>query len=213
MQDKIFIPLICILGKSGSGKSTLVSHLEQYGSKQIPSYTTRQPRYENEAGHIFVTKDEFAKIRKDIVAYNNYLNNDYGITTQQIDNLDYDLYVVDKTGLESLRKSYKGTRPIWSIYIDCSDINLHDRLYNRYYKIYNTPEKAEEKTSARMLQDKKEFKDVENIVDFIIQNNNEDINIAKNELVSKMIDIVNRAKSDMDYEYKKYLGDVDNEEI
>ena len=42
-------PLFCILGASASGKSTLVKMLEnEFKMKQIPSYTTRLPRYEGE---------------------------------------------------------------------------------------------------------------------------------------------------------------------
>lgn len=42
-------PLLCVLGASGSGKSTLCAELEKrFGLKSIPSYTTRQPRFEGE---------------------------------------------------------------------------------------------------------------------------------------------------------------------
>ena len=53
-------PLFCILGASASGKSTLVQMLEnKFKMKQIPSHTTRLPRYEGEAGHTFVSEKEF----------------------------------------------------------------------------------------------------------------------------------------------------------
>ena len=53
-------PLFCILGASASGKSTLVQMLEkEFNMKQIPSCTTRLPRYEGETGHTFVSEKEF----------------------------------------------------------------------------------------------------------------------------------------------------------
>ena len=53
-------PLFCILGASASGKSTLVQILEkEFNMKQIPSYTTRPPRFKGEEGHTFVSEKEF----------------------------------------------------------------------------------------------------------------------------------------------------------
>ena len=127
-------PLFCILGASASGKSTLVQKLEEeFTMKQTPSYTTRSPRYEGEAGHTFVSEKEF-KALNDIVAYNYYLGNHYGVTASQIDDDTYNLYVVDQTGLNELHKKYKGNREIYSIFIDCSYINRYKRLFGRYHK-------------------------------------------------------------------------------
>ena len=112
-------PLFCILGASASGKSTLVKMLEnEFKMKQIPSYTTRSPRFKGEEGHTFVSEKEF-KALNDIVAYNYYLGNHYGVTASQIDDDTYNLYVVDQTGLNELRKKYRGNRKIYSIFIDC----------------------------------------------------------------------------------------------
>lgn len=167
------LPLICILGKSGSGKSTLVNFLENSTNmKQIPSYTTRPPRYENEKGHTFVTKEEFNKLTN-IVAYNYYLGNEYGVTEEQIDNLKYKWYVVDVTGFKDLKRNYKGDRPIIGIYIQCTPIVLYDRLYNRYMRMYNDPVKATQKTKERVTKDEEEFKDAVDIVDYVIDNNDD----------------------------------------
>ena len=48
-------PLLLFVGKSGSGKSTVANYLSSNNHYiQLQSYTTRQPRYENEPGHIFI---------------------------------------------------------------------------------------------------------------------------------------------------------------
>ena len=54
-MDKI----ICLVGCSGSGKTTLAKELEGKGYNIIHSYTTRQPRYENEWGHTFIDTTNF----------------------------------------------------------------------------------------------------------------------------------------------------------
>lgn len=174
-------PLFCILGASASGKSTLVQMLEkEFNMKQIPSYTTRSPRYEGEAGHTFVTDEEFQNLN-DIVAYNYYLNNHYGVTSQQIDDEAHDLYVVDQTGLNELKEKYKGDRKIYSVYIDCLPINRYDRLFDRYFKMYQNSLVATNRAMERIKQDEIEFENCNLVVDYVITNN-DNIETAYDEL-------------------------------
>lgn len=174
-------PLFCILGASASGKSTLVQMLEkECNMKQIPSYTTRSPRYEGEAGHTFVSKKEF-KALNDIVAYNYYLDNHYGVTSQQIDDEAHDLYVVDQTGLNELKEKYKGDRKIYSVYIDCLPLNRYDRLFDRYVKMYQNSLVATNRAMERIKQDEIEFKNCNLVVDYVIANN-DNIETAYEEL-------------------------------
>lgn len=174
-------PLFCILGASASGKSTLVQKLEiELNMKQIASYTTRPPRYEGEAGHTFVTEEEFQNLN-DIVAYNYYLNNHYGVTSQQIDDEAHDLYVVDQTGLNELKEKYKGDRKIYSVYIDCLPINRYDRLFDRYFKMYQNSLVAINRAMERIKQDEIEFENCNLVVDYVITNN-DNIETAYDEL-------------------------------
>lgn len=174
-------PLFCILGASASGKSTLVQKLEiELNMKQIASYTTRPPRYDGEAGHTFVTDEEFQNLN-DIVAYNYYLNNHYGVTSQQIDDEAHDLYVVDQTGLNELKEKYKGDRKIYSVYIDCLPINRYDRLFDRYFKMYQNSLVATNRAMERIKQDKIEFENCNLVVDYVITNN-DNIETAYDEL-------------------------------
>ena len=174
-------PLFCTLGASASGKSTLVQKLEiELNMKQIASYTTRPPRYEGEAGHTFVTEEEFQSL-SDIVAYNYYLDNHYGVTSQQIDDEAHDLYVVDQTGLNELKEKYKGDRKIYSVYIDCLPLNRYDRLFDRYFKMYQNSLVATNRAMERIKQDEIEFENCNLVVDYVITNN-DNIETAYDEL-------------------------------
>lgn len=174
-------PLFCILGASASGKSTLVQKLEiELNMKQIASYTTRPPRYEGEAGHTFVTEEEFQSL-SDIVVYNYYLDNHYGVTSQQIDDETHDLYVVDQTGLNELKEKYKGDRKIYSVYIDCLPLNRYDRLFDRYFKMYQNSLVATNRAMERIKQDEIEFENCNLVVDYVITNN-DNIETAYEEL-------------------------------
>ena len=99
-------PLLTILGKSGSGKTTLCAELEKrYGLKSIPSYTTRQPRFDGEQGHTFITEDEFDKL-EDILAYAKTDDCRYAVTKEMLENEEYSIYVVDTSGLLYLYNHY-----------------------------------------------------------------------------------------------------------
>lgn len=124
-------PLFLFVGKSASGKSTIANLLsEKYGYKQIWSYTTRPPRYENESGHIFVSKEEFDNL-VDLAAYTLYNNYEYGTTFEQINKAD--IYVVDVPGVESLLKNLQDDkRPIAIMYFDTSVYNRIHRMIDRH---------------------------------------------------------------------------------
>lgn len=188
-------PLFCILGASASGKSTLVQKLEiELNMKQIACYTTRPPRYEGEAGHTFVTEEEFQSL-SDIVAYNYYLDNHYGVTSQQIDDEAHDLYVVDQTGLNELKEKYKGDRKIYSVYIDCLPLNRYDRLFDRYFKMYQNSLVATNRAMERIKQDEIEFENCNLVVDYVITNN-DNIETAYDELKNYIQAITKRQDND-----------------
>ena len=123
-------PLFLFVGRSASGKTTIANMLEeQYGYKQVQSYTTRPKRYEGETGHIFISKEDFDKL-EDIVAYVKYDGNEYCATSKQLD--ECDIYVIDPIGVETLFKNYKNAqRPICIIYFDAAIKTRIDRMINR----------------------------------------------------------------------------------
>lgn len=123
-------PLLLFVGKSASGKTTIANKLcEQYNKKQVESYTTRQPRYENEIGHKFISKEEFKKL-PELAAYTYYNGNDYGTTFEQLK--ECDIYVIDVPGVETLLKNYnKINRAILIFYFDSPVPTRIDRMKKR----------------------------------------------------------------------------------
>ena len=108
-------PLYLIVAQSGTGKTTLANMLEeQYGLKQLESYSTRPPRYKGEGGHEFITDEEYSKL-ENIVAYTTYNQFEYCATAEQVDKSD--VYVIDIAGIETLLERYKSDRPITIFYL------------------------------------------------------------------------------------------------
>lgn len=123
-------PLFLFVGRSASGKTTIANMLsEQCGFKQVESYTTRKPRYDNEVGHIFVSEDEFKNLGE-LAAYTYYNSNHYGTTFEQLNQCD--IYVIDIPGLESLLQKLKDNdRPICVFYFDATVYNRILRMIDR----------------------------------------------------------------------------------
>lgn len=122
-------PLFLFVGKSASGKTTIANLLEEkYCFNQVQSYTTRQPRYDGETGHIFLTEEEFNNL-EDIVSYTLYNGNQYGTTANLLD--QNDIFVVDVPGVESLLEKYKTNRPICIIYFDATVATRIRRMVGR----------------------------------------------------------------------------------
>lgn len=126
------------VGPSASGKTTVANTLEQQGrilasgrqmyDKQVRSYTTRAPRYENEDGHVFISKQEFDKL-ENIVAYTEYNGHHYCATKEQIDGAT--IYVVDVDGVDTLLAKYTTDRPIHIWYFNASVPKRIDRMVYR----------------------------------------------------------------------------------
>lgn len=117
-------PLILLVGKSGSGKTTIAEYLEKnYGMKMLESYTTREPRYEGERGHTFITYNEYLQLQNKVGV--TYFDGKYYCCTQeQCDNSD--VYVIDPDGIAVFRRNYKGNRKHIIIYLK---VNPFVRLF------------------------------------------------------------------------------------
>lgn len=116
-------PLYLLIGRSASGKTTIATMLEEkYGLRQVDSYTTRPPRYQNEIGHVFVSEEEFNQLIH-IVSYTEYNNYKYCATSELLDQCS--IFVVDPHGVETLLEKYNTDRQIIALYFDT---NVHNRI-------------------------------------------------------------------------------------
>ena len=122
-------PLYLFVGKSSSGKTTIARLLEdQYGHKQVQSYTTRPPRYKGEYGHVFVSDEEFQNLGE-LAAYTFYNGYHYGTTFQQLD--ECSIYVIDPPGVEYLLRNISCDKTVKIIYFDAAVSTRIDRMVDR----------------------------------------------------------------------------------
>ena len=161
-----------IVGASGSGKTAITEKLEElYHLKSIQSYTTRPPRYDGEAGHTFVSNEEFDELT-DYVAYTEFAGNRYCATSEQVENND--LYVIDSNGVKFFMKSYTGKKTPKIIYIN-SDLNVrYERMVKRAEENGDDFITAVDKALGRIKTDVVEFYDFTHNnahVDFTVSNN------------------------------------------
>ena len=122
--------LYLFVGKSASGKSTIANMLEeQYGHKQVWSYTTRPRRCEDEKYHIFINDEEFDQL-DELAAYTEYNGFRYGTTWEQLGKCS--IYVIDVPGIEALLQNM-GERdlPICIIYFDAAVATRIMRMIGR----------------------------------------------------------------------------------
>lgn len=121
--------ILLLIGASGSGKSTVARYLcEQYGLRQIDSYTTRPPRYRGESGHIFITDEEFDQLQ-DFVGYTLYNGHRYGATAQQVE--ENDIYVIDPAGVEFFRTAYHGDKQVFVVELIVDEEERKRRMLER----------------------------------------------------------------------------------
>lgn len=138
-----------LVGRSGSGKSSIADYLEEkYEWKILQSYTTRLPRYEGERGHLFISPQEFNKL-KNKCAYTFFAGCEYCATVGQVE--DSDLYIIDPAGIEYFAKTYKGTKEPICIILDLSTQLAEKHLSNRKGA-------SPEETIKRLEHDEEAFK-------------------------------------------------------
>lgn len=170
MQENLFYlgNVICLLvGKSGSGKTTLANELEKrYGFKQLKSYTTRKPRYQREAGHIFLTEKEFDSL-EGIIAQTVFDGNRYAATEEQVNNAD--IYVIDVQGIQNLLRRYRGRKEIKIVYLDVP-------AYIRFYRMVRRGDSCWQAVK-RIFHDRKAFADMPP-VDIVLTREKQDFQIA-----------------------------------
>jgi guanylate kinase len=171
MKAKNFI---LIVGNSGSGKTTVVEELEKrYGLKPIQSYTTRQPRYKGETGHIFVQHKDMPP-HSEMVGYTLYNYQHYWATKQQVE--DNDLYVIDPAGIQYFREHYDGDKPYLVIQIWAPEEICKQRMFARG--------DSEDAVKARLAYDKIAFANID--ADVVVENTT-----TLNDCIEKIITHIN----------------------
>ncbi len=163
--------VILLMGASGSGKTTVSKYMiEKYGWKDISSYTTRAPRFENEHGHIFISDEEFDQIPKEsICAYTLYNGHRYCATSDQVDNAD--VYVIDPAGILFLKEHYHGIKTPVVVYLEVDRKERKERMLKRGDK--------KEKVNERLDLDDKEFSSALEMADVVINGNLKPYTIAR----------------------------------
>lgn len=157
--------IICILGKSGVGKNTIAEELKKFMDLSIlPSFTTRKIRQGEENGkeHLFISLSDFFDLKEGgyISVCTFFDNNYYGALLEQIHK--FDIYILDKTGLENLKKNTKNFN-ILSIYIKAN-------IFRRIFRMKKRGD-SWKNIFLRIKNDKKMFNGLQNNVDYIIYNN------------------------------------------
>lgn len=155
--------LLCLCGRSGCGKSTIADRLHRkFGYVQAKSYTTRPIREDDENDvntHTFITREQIADFKDDIVAYNEYNGNAYFVTHKMLEGCQ--IYVVDKEGLIQIYNNYHD-KDILSIYIECDSSIVAKRMAERG--------DTDEQIMKRLQYDEKAFANCEELCDFVIPN-------------------------------------------
>ena len=153
--------LYIICGRSGSGKDSVSDKLcKEQELKKVNSYTTREKRENEEGTHIFVTTEEFDKIRNDLVAYTFFNGNEYGATNKQVNKSD--IYILDKKGVEYFKENYDNYKPYKIIYLDVPEQMCRTRMIKRG--------DSKEDANERVINDRIEFEGIEKLADIVISN-------------------------------------------
>lgn len=147
MKDK----LVLLVGPSGSGKTTIAKELEGEGYNIIHSYTTREPREENEWGHEFIDSwDRIAGywfndpyrgtmiLHGDMIAYFNGYGEHYFATKDQYQGKGTSIYVIDPSGAEQVRENVKDAEVV-TIFLMADEEIRYERVRDRGFENNNIP--------------------------------------------------------------------------
>ena len=110
-------PLFLIVAKSGVGKDSITDRLcGIYNAKKVISYATRPRRIGESETHIFISPEEVAQYKSDIIAYTKIGEYEYFTTKDQLTDERNLFYIIDPMGELYLRSKFT-ERDIMSIYL------------------------------------------------------------------------------------------------
>lgn len=137
--------IVCIMGKSGAGKSTIINALCDINNFMIAiqSYTTREPRNEEDKlTHVFVD-DNFYENHKDqaiAVYHSNHGYHSWVDNNSFFDENFINLYAIDSKEFVNFSKKYKNQFKIYGIYLEVDEEERKKRLIERGSDNYYSPE-------------------------------------------------------------------------
>ncbi len=146
--------IICIVGESGSGKTLMAEWFEKlFGYHLIQSYTTRPRRTPDENGHTFVTDEAFDLLeqQEEMIASTQWGDVRYCCLRKDVK--DFNTYVIDEHGLNTLWERYADVFHIF-------DIRVQASLGGRAAKV----------GIDRVKRDKDKFTMNDNEFDYLFQN-------------------------------------------
>lgn len=147
--------IVLLVGKSGTGKSSICQYLEnEYGLKEVKSYTNRPKRNNGDTSHIFVNDEALNNVLSNgnICAYTEFNGYKYCATNNQVNTGD--LYIVDPKGIEYFIKNYDGHKIPMVVQINAPLDVREDRMRLRG--------DSEEEIKSRIKHDETAFTNVDN---------------------------------------------------
>ena len=158
-------------GVSGAGKQTIMDAvMEDYANSEVVKSATTREKREGEDIHYYMTHKEFqAGIKKEeFFEYENVHGFMYGILNKDLKHvIDHPEIMffkdVDVHGTEKLVKYLKGKTKVVTIFLDCPDEILHDRLLKRGESEERVKVRLQRGAMERPYKDKYDFA-IDNIV-------------------------------------------------
>lgn len=153
--------LFLIVGNSGSGKDYMVDKAcEDFKMKKVISRTSREPRYEGENTHLFVSLGQALNEIDDSIAETYYHGNYYYTIKEDFDETGF--YIIDTKGVKSFRGNILDDFEIHTIYIKVPTIVRAYRMLKRgdgFKSMW-----------SRLRTDRKEFKEAPQLCEYSVSN-------------------------------------------
>lgn len=110
--------LFLIVGKSASGKDTIADELEARGLTRVISRTDREPRFEGEGTHLFVSHEVAEEESGRAAAATKIAGINYYALPEDIEG--HDVYIIDPQGVRDLCRNLPDTT-FHVVYVEADD--------------------------------------------------------------------------------------------
>lgn len=160
--------IIGLVGMTATGKTEIAKALNNYGISKVVTTTTRPMRPGEKAGidYDFVSDEKFQKMvsNKEFAETTSYETVHgvwkYGTPINKLINSDTHVIILNPDGLKSLKDMPQLNMTVF--HIQASEGTIRNRLRFRG--------DSQDEAERRIRADKKDFKNIESLVDFSIRN-------------------------------------------